>query len=76
MNSGTLKGQWRQVVGRAQQTWSRLTDDELRGVEGDVQQLSGLIQERYGVARDQAEAQIKKFAGRCFGASRPRLAID
>lgn len=61
MNSDRIKGQWNQIVGVAKQTWSKITDDELLGIEGDVQRLSGLVQERYGVTREQAESEIKTF---------------
>lgn len=61
MNSDTLKGQWKQVVGRAKESWGKLTDDELLKVEGNAQRLSGLVQERYGVTRDEADKQVKRF---------------
>ena len=61
MNSDTLKGQWKQLSGRAKKTWSKITDDEWLRMEGDVQRLSGLVQERYGIAREQAEKQIGDF---------------
>lgn len=61
MNSDTLKGQWKQVVGRAKESWGKLTDDELLQVEGNAQRLSGLVQERYGVTREEADKQVKRF---------------
>lgn len=61
MNSDTLKGQWKQLKGKAKKTWSKITDDELLRIEGNVQELSGLIQQRYGVAREDAERQIDDF---------------
>lgn len=61
MNSDTLKGQWKQMLGKAKTTWSKITDDELLKVEGNAQRLSGLVQERYGVAREEAESQVQKF---------------
>ena len=61
MNHERLKGQWNQVVGLAKQTWSKFTNDELLGIEGDLQRLSGLLQERYGIAREEAEKQIQSF---------------
>ncbi len=64
MNSDTMQGRWKQLVGHAKQTWSKLTDDELLELDGDVQRLSGLIQERYGIAREQADSQIEKFIDR------------
>ncbi len=61
MNSDTLKGQWKQLIGRAKDTWGKLTDDELLRVEGHAQRLTGLVQERYGVSREDAETQVQRF---------------
>ena len=35
-----------------------LTDDDVEFVEGKRTELAGRIQQRYGVARDEAERQI------------------
>ena len=73
MNRDTLKGQWKQVKGRAKETWGRLTDDELLRVEGNADRLAGLVQERYGVTREEAGKQIDKFLDSFEEpASRPR----
>lgn len=56
-----IKGIWKQQVGAAKITWGKLTDDELLQTEGHIQKLTGLVQERYAVTRDEAEVQIKSF---------------
>ncbi|MCK9384949.1 MAG: CsbD family protein [Nevskia sp.] len=56
-----IKGKWKQHVGDAKIAWGKLTEDELLKSEGHEQKLAGLIQERYAVTRDEADAQIKKF---------------
>lgn len=61
MNSDTLKGQWKQISGRAKASWGALTDDDLLRIEGDQQRLSGKIQERYGLTREEAEQQVERF---------------
>ena len=61
MNQDTLKGQWKQLIGKAKTTWGKLTDDELLKIEGNAQRLTGLVQERYGASREDAEMQVKKF---------------
>jgi len=61
MNQDTLKGQWKQLLGKAKTTWGKLTDDELLKIEGNAQRLTGLVQERYGATREEAEKQVKKF---------------
>jgi uncharacterized protein YjbJ (UPF0337 family) len=61
MNHHTLKGQLQELTGKAKQEWGRLTNDDWLQVEGQFDRLAGKIQERYGIARDQAEHQIRRF---------------
>jgi len=58
MNRDTLEGQWAQFKGRARQQWGKLTDDDLDQVRGKAEELAGKVQERYGVARDEASRQV------------------
>jgi uncharacterized protein YjbJ (UPF0337 family) len=58
MNWDRIEGQWKQVTGQAKAQWGKLTDDDLTVVAGRRDQLAGKIQERYGVAKDDAEKQI------------------
>ncbi len=64
MNEDTLKGQWKQLKGKAQQKWGKLTDDDLDVVEGNRTELVGRVQERYGIARDEAEKQVDAWDDR------------
>ena len=41
------------------------TDDELDRVEGRRDQLAGAIQKQYGIAKDEAERQVKEFEKAC-----------
>ena len=61
MNTDQMKGNWKQFVGKAKETWGKLTDNDWRIVEGTRDQLVGRIQERYGIAREEAELQIAEF---------------
>jgi uncharacterized protein YjbJ (UPF0337 family) len=61
MNEDTLKGQWMQLKGKAREKWGKLTNDDLDLIQGRAQQLVGRIQERYGVAREEAERQVKEW---------------
>jgi uncharacterized protein YjbJ (UPF0337 family) len=58
MNWDQIKGNWKQAAGQARQQWGKLTDSDLEWVAGHREQLSGKIQERYGVAKDEAEKQL------------------
>ncbi|MEO7062512.1 MAG: CsbD family protein [Dokdonella sp.] len=61
MNDDKIKGQWKQLAGKLKAKWGKLTDDDLKVAEGNSEYLAGKIQERYGVARDEAHKQIKEF---------------
>ena len=61
MNWDRVEGNWMQFKGRARQQWGKLTDDDMELVKGKRTELAGRIQERYGVARDQAEREIDSW---------------
>ena len=60
MNDEILKGQWKQVRGRAKEWWGKLTDDDLDKVEGKTERLVGVLQEKYGYAKEKAEDEISR----------------
>ena len=61
MNTDRIAGQWKQLNGKIKQQWGKLTDDDLKRAEGGSEYLAGKIQERYGIARDVAEKQVRDF---------------
>jgi uncharacterized protein YjbJ (UPF0337 family) len=61
MNEDKIKGQWKQLAGKLKTKWGKLTDNDLTMAEGDSEYLAGKIQERYGVAREEAHKQVKEF---------------
>ena len=64
MNTDTLKGKWHQIKGEAKVQWGKLTDDELDQAAGHTEKLIGLLQEKYGYARDRAEQEVREFEER------------
>jgi len=64
MNEDRIKGSWKQLKGRMKQTWGDLTDDDLERAEGDKDYLAGKLQERYGLAKDEAHRQVEEFERR------------
>ena len=58
MNWDRIEGNWKQLKGKAQTQWGKLTDDDFAKINGRREQLAGLVQERYGVAKDVAEKQV------------------
>jgi uncharacterized protein YjbJ (UPF0337 family) len=61
MNWDQVAGQWKQMKGKAKAKWGKLTDDDLSMIEGHRDQLIGRIQERYGIAKDEAERQVQDW---------------
>jgi uncharacterized protein YjbJ (UPF0337 family) len=60
MNRDILVGKWKQKRGQVKQWWGKVTDDDLDRIDGDVDELAGILQERYGYARDEAEREIER----------------
>jgi uncharacterized protein YjbJ (UPF0337 family) len=61
MNRNRMEGSWEQVKGQVQKMWGKLTNDDLDVIEGNRKLLAGKIQERYGIAEEDAEDQIRKW---------------
>ena len=61
MNEDTLKGQWTQLKGKAREKWGKLTDSDLEMIHGKRDQLVGKIQERYGIAKEEAQKQVDEY---------------
>ena len=64
MDTNILKGKWHQLKGSAKAQWGKLTNDELDQIEGNAEKLIGLVQERYGYQKQQAEAEVDAFIER------------
>jgi uncharacterized protein YjbJ (UPF0337 family) len=61
MTNQLATGVWHQIKGKAEEQWGKLTDDDLKQLEGHAEQLAGKLQQRYGLARDEAERQAREF---------------
>lgn len=56
-----LKGKWKQISGDVKQWWGDLTDDDITKVNGQRDKLVGIIQERYGRSKAEAESEVDEF---------------
>lgn len=61
MNTDIFEGNWKQMVGEVQKRWGKFTNDQLLALEGNRNKLTGLIQEGYGIGRDEADKQVKEW---------------
>jgi uncharacterized protein YjbJ (UPF0337 family) len=61
MNWDQLRGKWKQSKGKIREKWGNLTDDDLEIIAGQREQFIGQVQERYGMAKQEAEKQVDEF---------------
>jgi uncharacterized protein YjbJ (UPF0337 family) len=64
MNNDQIEGNWKQAKGKIKEQWGKLTDDDLDVIAGKRDQLLGRIQERHGIAKDEADKQVREFEKR------------
>jgi len=53
-----LAGNWKQMHGQMKEWWGKLTDDDLTKIDGKRENLVGVLQTRYGYAKDKAETEV------------------
>ncbi len=60
MNQDILAGKWKRMRGELKTWWGKLTDDDIDRIGGEKDKLIGLLQERYGYSREQAEQEFER----------------
>lgn len=71
MNWDQIEGKWSQIRGEIRQKWGRLTDNDLEVVAGSKDKFVGRIQERYGIAKEEAQRQLDEWL-KTIGPAEPR----
>jgi uncharacterized protein YjbJ (UPF0337 family) len=64
MDWDEIERNWTALKGEVKHQWSKLTDKDVEFVKGKYAELLGLLQERYGHAKEQAEQEINDWAKR------------
>ena len=68
MNQQILDGNWNEIKGQVRQKWGQLTDSDLPQLQGDVEQLIGIIQRKTGEGRESIEKFLQQMAGNAASA--------
>ena len=63
MNTDIIEGKWKQLKGKAQQQWGDITDDEFDRVSGRREEFVGLMQEKYGKGKAEADSHPASSRG-------------
>ena len=61
MNWDQTEGKWKQLKGSLKQKWGKLTDDDLTVIAGSRDKLVGKMQERYGIAKEEAQQRADEW---------------
>ena len=62
MNWGQIEGKWKRLTGAAREHWAELTDEDWQKIMGKKERLVAVIQERYGIAKAEAERQADDWS--------------
>lgn len=61
MNWDQIQGKWTELKGKARAQWGEISDDELAEARGDREQMIGLVQQKYGKVREEAEREVDRW---------------
>lgn len=61
MNEHTIKGKWNQIKGDIRNLWGNLADEDIDRAGGNMTSLAGVIQEKYGHAKDDITRKLDEI---------------
>ena len=61
MNSNEIRGKFNELKGNFKQKWGELTDDDWKQVSGQKDKLLGILQQKYGRTKEQAEKEFDEY---------------
>jgi uncharacterized protein YjbJ (UPF0337 family) len=64
MNWDRVQGDWKQIKGKVREKWGNLTENDVAALNGQREQLEGVLQERYGYTKDQVKKAVDDWANK------------
>lgn len=61
MNTNISQGTWKKLKGKLQARWGELNDDEFEKSKGNLREIAGSIQKKYGIEQDKAHSKINEM---------------
>ena len=61
MNWDRVEGNWKEMSGHVKKKWGKLTSDDLMTIKGSREELEGIIQKRYGYAKDKVKTEVNSW---------------
>ncbi|HXH31784.1 MAG TPA: CsbD family protein [Bacteriovoracaceae bacterium] len=61
LNEHQIQGKWLEIKGGIKNLWGKLTDDELDETKGNLMQVGGLVEGKYGESKEQIKSKMDKL---------------
>ena len=61
LNEEQFKNKWHEIKGGIRNLWGRITEEELDEMKNDINEVSGLVEERYGESKAEIKVKLKQL---------------
>ncbi len=61
MNQDQILGIWKEFKSGVRNLWGQITDDELESTRGNISQISGIIQQKYGETKATVQDKMDRL---------------
>lgn len=61
MHREAFEKNWPQLKRKVKEKWSKFTDEEIAKLQGKYEEFLGLLQTKYGLAKEQAVFQVQSW---------------
>jgi uncharacterized protein YjbJ (UPF0337 family) len=62
MNINEVKGKFKELKGDFKKKWGELTDDDWKVIGGNKDKLKGILQQKYGRSKEDAQREVDEFS--------------
>ena len=73
MNKDVIQGKWKEIKGELQKSWGNITDDEWEKTKGDSTAIAGLLQQKYGFAKEDASQKVSGLMNKYLSSTKENL---
>ncbi len=64
INKDVILGKWKEISGEAQKKWGEITENDLEKVKGNMNALVGLVEQKLGVSKEDAQKKVEELLGK------------
>ncbi|QDK36300.1 CsbD family protein [Bdellovibrio sp. NC01] len=73
MNNDFIQGKWKEIKGDLRKAWGNVTDDEWEKTKGDATAIAGVLQQKYGMAKEEASQKVSAVMDKYLSSTREDL---